>query len=145
VPTNFDVSKIASDTIRVPLSDAAITMVTDALYGAVNEGGTGSSARVAGLDIGGKTGTAQVASLQTARGAAHLKDNAWFVGLAPRKNPEIVVAVLYQAGEHGSSAAPLARDVIKAYFDKKKGVLQPQLTQRPEGPPKVAAAPVPQG
>ncbi|HWP83796.1 MAG TPA: penicillin-binding protein 2, partial [Terriglobia bacterium] len=85
---------------RVALSEETVAMVTDALYGVVNEGGgTGVRARVAGLDIGGKTGTAQVVSNQLARsGGAGLNtlDNAWFVGLAPRRNPEIVVAVLYQ-------------------------------------------------
>jgi penicillin-binding protein 2 len=97
------------------------------------------------LDIGGKTGTAQVASLQfvSASGSeVDLRDNAWFVGLAPRKNPEIVVAVLYQGGEHGSLAAPLARDVIKAYFDKKNGLVpENRLSLRPEREPRMATSP----
>ena len=81
------------------------------------------------------TGSA-VAAARSAQGADGeegdaLRDNAWFVGLAPRRNPEIVVVVLYQSGEHGYLAAPLARDVIKAYFDKKKGI-QPQLANREE-------------
>ncbi len=117
---------------RVALQEGTVMAVTDALYGVVNEGGTGGRARVPGLDIGGKTGTAQVVSIQAARNAPqtqHFKDNAWFVGLAPRHDPEIVVAVLFQEGEHGSLAAPLARDVIRVYFDKKNGV-QPQLAQK---------------
>ena len=121
--------------IHVALAEETVEAVTDALYGVVNEGGTGGPARIVGLDVGGKTGTAQVASLQAARSAkeagAPLKDNAWFVGLAPRRNPEIVVVVLYQSGEHGYLAAPLAREVIKAYFDKKKGI-QPHLANREE-------------
>ena len=121
---------------RVALQEETVAAVTDALYGVVNEGGTGGRARIPGLDVGGKTGTAQVASVEAARSAKQagqpLKDNAWFVGLAPRRNPEIVVVVLYQSGEHGSLAAPLARDVIKAYFDKKKGI-RPQLADRAEG------------
>jgi cell division protein FtsI/penicillin-binding protein 2 len=49
-----------------------------------------------------------------------MQDNGWFVGFAPRDNPEIVVAVLVEAGIHGgSTAAPVTRDIIKAYFDKK--------------------------
>ncbi len=48
-----------------------------------------------------------------------LKDNAWFVGFAPRKNPEIVVVALLENGEHGDRAAPIVRDLIKAYVDKK--------------------------
>ncbi|MGH9786524.1 MAG: penicillin-binding transpeptidase domain-containing protein, partial [Terriglobia bacterium] len=70
-------------------------------------------------------------------------DNAWFVGLAPRRNPQIVVAVLYQGGEHGYLAAPLARDVIKAYFDKKKGI-RPHLANR-EQPGKNVTSLVPAG
>ena len=48
-----------------------------------------------------------------------MKDNGWFVGFAPRDNPEIVVVTLVEAGLHGNLAAPISRDVIKAYFDKK--------------------------
>lgn len=48
-----------------------------------------------------------------------MKDNSWFVGFAPCESPEIVVGALYEAGEHGALAAPIVRDVIKAYFDKK--------------------------
>jgi penicillin-binding protein 2 len=121
--------------VRVALAEETVAAVTDALYGVVNEGGTGGRARIVGLDVGGKTGTAQVASIDASRSAkaagSPLLDNAWFVGLAPRRNPEIVVAVLYQAGEHGALAAPLARDVIKAYFDKKKGI-RPHLAIREE-------------
>ena len=41
------------------------------------------------------------------------------------------MVVLYESGEHGALAAPLARDVIKAYYDKKKKI-QPQLANREE-------------
>ena len=127
--------------VRVALQEATVAAVTDALYGVVNEGGTGGRARIAGLDVGGKTGTAQIASIEAARTAREaglrLRDNAWFVGLAPRRNPEIVVVVLYQGGEHGYLAAPLARDVIKTYFDKKNGI-RPQLAIQAE-PNKQAA------
>jgi penicillin-binding protein 2 len=133
------------------LSAETVTLVTDGLYGVVNEGGTGGRARIPGLDVAGKTGTAQTVSLEGARsarqGGVALKDNGWFVGLAPRRNPEIVVAVLYEGGEHGSLAAPLARDVIKAYFDKKKGIL-PALPQKQEPRKDVAVsrpAPSPEG
>ena len=51
-----------------------------------------------------------------------MKDNAWFVGFAPRENPEIVVVALFEGGEFSNLAAPIARDVIKAYFDKKARV-----------------------
>jgi hypothetical protein len=61
----------------------------------------------------------------TAYGASH-KDNAWFVGFAPCDSPEIVVAALFENGEHGQLAAPIVRDVLKAYFDKKARLAQPQ-------------------
>ena len=108
---------------QVPLREETVKLVTDGLYGVVNEGGTGVRARIKGLDVGGKTGTAQVASLEmvaASENADALKDNAWFVGLAPRRNPEIVVVALYEGGEHGYLAAPVVREVIKTYFDKKE-------------------------
>jgi cell division protein FtsI/penicillin-binding protein 2 len=62
------------------------------------------------------------------------KDNAWFVGYAPRRNPEIVVAVLVQAGEHGGAVAgPIARDVVKTYYDKKNARLQQQANNENPG------------
>ena len=69
----------------------------------------------------GKTGTAQVASNEFTKGKSDkdLKDNAWFVGFAPRQAPEIVVVALFEHGVHGQFAAPIVRDVLKAYFDKK--------------------------
>jgi penicillin-binding protein 2 len=68
----------------------------------------------------------------TSYGESH-KDNAWFVGFAPRENPEIVVATLFENGEHGQLAAPIVRDVLKAYFDKKARLSQqqPQLARIP--------------
>jgi penicillin-binding protein 2 len=103
-----------------PLSDATLQAVTQGMWGVVNEGGTGASARVAGLDIAGKTGTAQVVSVnlkQSAHDTAY-RNNAWFVGYAPFNNPQIVVCALVMHGEESSVAAPVVRDVIKAYFDK---------------------------
>jgi penicillin-binding protein 2 len=58
-----------------------------------------------------------------------MKDNAWFVGFAPRGAPEIVVVALFEHGEHGQFAAAIVRDVIKAYFDKKERVTQLQQNQ----------------
>ena len=99
-----------------------VSTIVSAMYGVVNEGGTGTSARIPGLDVCGKTGTAQVASedLVKRSHSTEMKDNAWFVGFAPREAPEIVVVALWEnSGKHGSNAAPIVRDVIKAYFDKK--------------------------
>ena len=137
----------AAPEVDFPISDSTVDTVTQGMYGVVNEpGGTAFASKLSGIEFAGKTGSAQVISnqgLARAGKQADLKDNAWFVGFAPRQNPEIVVAVLVQGGEHGASAAaPIARDVVKAYYDKKQGKLPPQelTTQAVPGiPPSFAA------
>jgi len=105
------------------LTAANVRKVVDGMFGVVNEGGgTGGRARLPGIDVCGKTGSAQLASndyLQGKVAKRNLKDNAWFEGFAPCHAPEIVVVALFEHGEHGQFAAPIVRDVIKAYFDKK--------------------------
>ena len=102
------------------------------MYGVVNEGGTAAASKLPGIELCGKTGTAQVISaqgLQRAGKQSNFKNNAWFVGFAPRRNPEIIVAALVQAGGFGAdSAAPIVRDIVKAYYDKKQGNVPQQLT-----------------
>lgn len=117
---------------RFPLRETTVLELTNGLWGVVNEGGTGASARLPDLDIGGKTGTAQVIGFDTLRRVGNQRrftDNAWFVALAPRRNPEIVVAVLLEQGAHGASAAPLAREVIRAYYEKKRRGAPPQYAR----------------
>jgi penicillin-binding protein 2 len=117
--------------VDFPISDSTVEAVTSGMWGVVNEaGGTAGASRLPGIEFGGKTGTAQTISLQGRQRVGHkpeFKDNAWFVGFAPRRNAEIVVAVLVQSGEHGSSAAaPIAKDIVKTYYDKKNGI-RPEL------------------
>jgi penicillin-binding protein 2 len=108
---------------RADFRPESIATVVNGMYGVVNEGGTGASAQVRGLDICGKTGTAQRVSLELAKSGKVSKDlakeNGWFVGFAPKERPEIVVVALFEASGHGFAAAPIVRDVIKSYFDKK--------------------------
>jgi penicillin-binding protein 2 len=119
---------------RFTMSESTIEKITDAMYGVVNEsGGTGGQLRLAGIEFSGKSGTAQVIGYDTRARVGktkQLEDNAWFVGYAPRRNPEIVVSVLVQeSGKHGGEAAgPVVRDVIKAYYDKKNKKTQGQVT-----------------
>ncbi len=96
--------------------------VVAGMYGVVNEGGgTGGRARLPGVSVCGKTGSAQRISNEAAKGALGrtMKDNGWFVAFAPCEAPEIAISVLLEGGEHGALGAPIARDIIKAYFDKK--------------------------
>jgi len=104
-----------------PLSDRTLAVLEKAMWGVVNEGGTGAAARAPGLDIAGKTGTAQVASvsLKEAGHQSELRNNAWFVGYSPSTNPEVVVSALVLKGEHSTVAVPIVRDVIQAFYDKK--------------------------
>jgi penicillin-binding protein 2 len=99
-----------------------VLQVISGMHAVVNGGGTGARAKLPGLEVCGKTGTAQLASNEMLKGSAAgraMKDNAWFVGFAPQDAPEIVVVALFEGGEHGNLAAPIVRDVIKSYFDKK--------------------------
>ena len=110
---------------HVELAENTIEKVTQGMYGVVNEGGTAGALRLEGIEFCGKTGTAQVIGAEAkerfGRGKSEFKNNAWFVGYAPRRDPEIVVSVLVEEGGHGNlAAAPPARDIIKAYYDKKQ-------------------------
>src|SRR5208283_214030 len=92
----------------------------------------------------GKTGSAQLASNAFLKGTAagqsqNMKDNAWFMGFAPRAAPEIVVVALFEHGEHGQLAAPIVRDVLKAYFDKKDRLAALQQQQLAAGFPRPPA------
>jgi penicillin-binding protein 2 len=107
-----------------------VATIVSAMRGVIEEEGTGTSAHINGIDVCGKTGSAQRISNTLAKSnkvlAKELKDNSWFVGFAPCDHPEIVVAALWEGGEHGALAAPIVRDVIKAYFDKKIRQGQPK-------------------
>ncbi|HWZ42356.1 MAG TPA: penicillin-binding protein 2 [Candidatus Saccharimonadales bacterium] len=113
------------DVVRVPVSAQNWITITDAMSKVLLPGGTASSAHLEGVDFAGKTGSAQVVSnalrkASKSKLSADLNDNGWFVGVAPRRNPEIVVCVLFQGGEHGTLAGRLAAQVIKAYVDKQR-------------------------
>ena len=135
--------------IDFPLQENTTEQVTQGMYGVVNEGGTAGLIKLEGVELCGKTGSAQVISNEGKQRAGHssdLNDNAWFVGYAPRRNPEIIVSVLVQGGQHGASAAaPVARDIIKAYYDKKTAQRNQKYTvnyQRTEIPPDHGPHPV---
>jgi penicillin-binding protein 2 len=115
---------VAARKTEAQFDPAHVQDVIDAMYGVVNEGGTGAPAVLPGIELCGKTGTAQLASLdkskaEAARHGMNLKENAWFVGFAPRRAPEIVVVALFDHGGVGQYAATIVRDVVKSYFDKK--------------------------
>lgn len=114
-----------------------VRKVVEGMCAVVNGWGTAAASRIPDIEMCGKTGTAQLASneLLKLKNSEDWHDNAWFVGFAPGTNPEIVVAVLWENGAHGDMAAPIARDVIKAYFDKKA-----RLEKLAQPPASLAAA-----
>jgi penicillin-binding protein 2 len=102
---------------HVELSPMVWAFLRQALWAVVNDGGTGGAARIPGLDIAGKTGTAQmIAKSRAERG----EDHAWFAAFAPVKEPEVVVVVLVErGGKGGQVAAPIARQILNAIFLEK--------------------------
>ncbi|HQH28007.1 MAG TPA: penicillin-binding transpeptidase domain-containing protein, partial [Oligoflexia bacterium] len=89
--------------------------------------GTGWRAKLEGVTIGGKTGTAQVVRL----GSDAIKDHAWFVAFAPVETPMIALAVLVEnVGHGGEFSAPIARQVLEVYF-RNLGML-PETVPAPE-------------
>ncbi|MEO6801872.1 MAG: penicillin-binding protein 2 [Granulicella sp.] len=110
--------------------------------------GTAAAAHLEGIDFIGKTGTAQVmshAALARSGGGHRTDPNAWFVGMAPRRNPDIVVAVLWEHGNWGNNSAKLAAQVIDAYVNKQRKLhhnvriaATPEPVAKPAIPPETA-------
>jgi len=102
---------------HVTLSPMVWAFLRQSLWAAVNDGGTGAAARIPGLDIAGKTGTAQtIAKSRADKG----QDHAWFASFAPVREPEVVVVVLVErGGKGGQIAAPIARRIFNAIFLEK--------------------------
>lgn len=118
---------------RFHISESTVEKVTDGMWGVINEAhGTGGELKLTGIEFSGKSGTAQVIGydkMALVRKGTKFADDAWFVGYAPKRDPEICVAALVQeSGEHGGKAAgPVVRDVVKAYYDKKAKKSQGEL------------------
>jgi penicillin-binding protein 2 len=146
----------------IPLSPQNWETITDAMAQTMLPGGydTGAAVRLEGIDFAGKTGTAQLVNHSI--GGNNLltgiaRANAWFVGMAPRRNPDIVVAVLCEHGGWGATAAaPLAAQVINAFVTKQrkregnliqvsapKPAAVPGSSPQPSGPPQPPRQPKP--
>lgn len=137
------------------LRRSTLHQIREALRDVVNtRRGTGKRSKLPNIDVGGKTGTAQVfkmgrKAVKTEHMARHLRDHAWFVAFAPVDDPEIAISVVVEhAGKGGgAAAAPLARDLADFYFALTRG-RDYQLTDT--GPPSdmavasMSGAPVPE-
>jgi penicillin-binding protein 2 len=110
---------------NIPIDPKSWETITDAMSEVVNPIGTAGSAHLQGIDFAGKTGSAQVVSnkfRKTQGKGDKYKDNGWFVGVTPRRNPEIVVAILFEGGEHGKLAARMASQIIRAFVEKQRKI-----------------------
>jgi penicillin-binding protein 2 len=149
---NMTAASTSTDTekVQIPLDPKNWEIITDAMADVTSPlvvdanggtwSGTAAAAHLQGIDFAGKTGTAQTisgaAKAKVLNGKARFKNNAWFVGVSPRRNPEIVVCVLWESGEEGPLAAIVASHVIKAYVDKLHRTL-PKLAEKPKTDGKV--------
>ena len=124
LPANVVPAANTPDQTRVPLDPNNWELITDAMSNVVAPIGTAPSAHLQGIDFAGKTGSAQTISnalkAKLGAGGKKFKDNGWFVGVEPRRDPEIVVCTLLEEGEHGYLAARTAAQVIKAYVEKRR-------------------------
>ncbi len=109
---------------RLPVDAAHLAEVKRGMWEVVQgEKGTARIARLKQIEICGKTGTAQVVSLDkfekdaASKDERRFKDHAWFIAYAPTDAPRIAIAVIVEHGEHGSSAAaPIARELVRTYL-----------------------------
>lgn len=134
MPPGFVEAGHYTEVKNVTVDPAGWNFITDAMSRVLLPEGTAPSAHIPGIDIAGKTGSAQIVSLATRakfKNSDALAQNGWFVGFTPRRNPEIVVCVLFQGGEHGKLAARLATQVIKAYVEKRDRNPQ-KMTEEPK-------------
>lgn len=114
-------------------------IVTDAMAQVTTFAGTAGFAHLDGIDFAGKTGSAQLVSnayKASVGGGKKLNDTAWFVGVSPRRNPEIAVVLLWQNGAEGYLSARLAARVIEAYVNKQRREANnlPQIAENPPRP-----------
>jgi len=102
-----EISTTFPERLSEVFSETTAKKVTEMMEKAV-ESGTGEEARINGISIAGKTGTAENASG---------KDHAWFTAFAPADNPKIAVTVILENAGKGSKAIPIARDIIEHFLE----------------------------
>jgi penicillin-binding protein 2 len=122
----------------VTIDPEKLEAIRDGMWQVVNGTGwaTGQTAKVAGHDVVGKTGSAQVISAQGRAAAANktaknLRDHGWFVFFAPKEDPKVAGVVFLEHGIHGGNAARVTHHILETFFAKQDG--------RPLPPPPTTA------
>jgi penicillin-binding protein 2 len=127
----------------VKMKQSTIDALHDGLWMVVNAAGTGGRARILNYNVAGKTGTAQVISLEgakVAKGKMDVRDHGWFVFFAPADKPEIAGVIFAEHAEHGYLGAPIGKYAMETYFAKKEGRPLPTLPPKTGAPVIVADA-----
>ena len=113
---------------RIGIPEDIHHAVVEGMWSVVNAGGTGAAIRIAGFDIAGKTGTAQVVAL--GKDVGKNKDHSWFVTYAPAYKPEIaMVALIENSGFGNQHAAPAIRKIYDVYYRKTRHEEPPGAVQ----------------
>ncbi len=124
---------------KLPIDEQNLALVRQGMREAVTRG-TAWKVNLQDVHVAGKTGTAEFFG---PRKGGHLPTHAWFTAFAPYENPEIAVVVfVYDGGEGSEVAAPIAADILRAYFK-----LPPDapLIQRNNPPPPETGTTAPGG
>jgi penicillin-binding protein 2 len=123
---------------KITVDPAKLEAIRDGMWQVVNGTGliTGATAKIAGRDVAGKTGSSQVISAQGRAAAGNkatrnLRDHGWFVFFAPKDNPRIAGVVFLEHGIHGGNAARVTHHILDTFFAKEDG--------RPLPPPPTTA------
>jgi penicillin-binding protein 2 len=107
---------------RTTINPKHFETVIEGMSKVMQPGGTGNGTGIPGIDICGKTGTAQ---------NPHGKDHSLFISFAPRNNPKIAVAVIVENAGFGSTyAAPISNLVIEKYLYPDTTTKVPYLLER---------------
>jgi penicillin-binding protein 2 len=113
---------------KVEIDPGKLEAIRDGMWQVVNGTGwaTGQTAKIAGRDVAGKTGSSQVISAQGRAVAANktarnLRDHGWFVFFAPKEDPQIAGVVFLEHGIHGGNAARVTHHILDTFFAKEDG------------------------
>jgi penicillin-binding protein 2 len=119
--------------VAVGLKPEVLAVVRQGMWAVVNQHGTAWRTELPGLDVCGKTGSAQVvAHARLARGGAthSMIPHGWFIGFAPRDHPRIALAVMVEHGGSGGEAAvPVARQILEQFFHVARPEPDPRLAE----------------
>ncbi len=127
---------------NIPIGENNARRIRDGMWASVNNWGTGHNAAIPGMDICGKTGTVQVVGRSSKlQKGEEIEDHSWFAGFSSRDKPEIaVVAFVEHGGFGGVTAAPLAKQIFAAYFEKHKGRTMPGVQIADSGLPEAGSS-----